>query len=97
MSWTSIAFGALLLALTDAVLSHQQAAGHLGGFLKSVGDAVNRFLSPEVAAFSTAAPSTPAPISPNYGGGPAPTPQAHPTAVPSTEGERHSPTAFQGR
>jgi hypothetical protein len=53
LHWTSVAFGSLSLALADAVLTHKQSGGRLGGFLSSMGAAAQRFLSPTVPFFGT--------------------------------------------
>lgn len=57
MHWTSVAVGAMALALLDAVLAHQGAAGRLGSGMAHFGAAVQRFLSPAIPAFSTAQPT----------------------------------------
>ncbi len=58
MRWTSIALGAMALAVLDAVLSHAGAASNVGGWLSSAGNLVNRFLDPAVPFFSTTSTSS---------------------------------------
>ena len=52
MKWTSIVLGALSLAVLDGVVSRQQASSNVSGFLGSIGTMVEKFLSPQVPAFS---------------------------------------------
>jgi hypothetical protein len=52
--------GAMALAVLDAVVSHNQAASNVGGWFQTFGNAVRRFLSPAVPAFTTGT-STPGP------------------------------------
>jgi hypothetical protein len=51
-SWTDILIGAVGLAVLDAVLSSTSGASNVGGFLAGLGNAVNRFVSPAVPAFT---------------------------------------------
>jgi hypothetical protein len=57
-SWGSLLIGAMGLAVLDAVVSHTQSAENVGGFLAGLGNAVNRFVSPAIPAFSTAVKTT---------------------------------------
>jgi len=58
-SWAAVAAGAIGLAVLDGVVSRQQAASNVGGWIAGAGKAVEWFLSPAVPAFKvTAAPAS---------------------------------------
>ena len=59
-SWSTILTGALGLAVLDAVVSRQQAASNVGGFLAGLGGFVHKVISPQVPAFATGS-TTPQP------------------------------------
>lgn len=57
-SWKGIALGLMLLAILDALVSRPAAAAATGGAWKFANDALNRFISPEVALFPTSSSSS---------------------------------------
>jgi hypothetical protein len=61
-SWSAILTGAIGLAVLDAVVSRQQAASNVGGFLAGLGGFVHKVISPQVPAFATGS-TTPQPSS----------------------------------
>jgi hypothetical protein len=47
-SWGGLAIGAVGLAVLDGVVSRQQAASNVGGWIAGAGSLVQRFLDPTV-------------------------------------------------
>jgi hypothetical protein len=57
-SWGGLLIGAIGLAVLDGVVSRQQAATNVGGWIASAGSLVNRFLDPTIPLFSTTTSSS---------------------------------------
>jgi hypothetical protein len=59
-SWRGIVMGAMALALLDALVQRQGAAGRVSSWAQGAGKVVAKFLDPTVPTFATT-PGSPAP------------------------------------